>query len=365
MAKASQAMHQDFARWYAAVNLGDDTARRDTRWEGILKVVNAADRITVEALLRLAFGGRAAPAPQAVQSIREAFRSADETFEMSGNSRELQVLAGAALAVLMEDPNKSAGAIAALGVTTASLAGARKSDLPMNLAELGEAAIISQAGGNRNRPTFSSYLSAEPPKIEFDKAAEKVREQFDPDSVATAFALAADSARLGMRALAQRQAGALRAVDRFIRIQDEELQMLWWLIGQRSQNYDCALEDVPADARPFVFASELADCTEILPGPPSVRALLSRAGLTERRKLAITAAVNAPRADWLEGLVGEDPSPLSTPLHYAIKRQLETGAGEAWVAGWAASCSLDPGYALPSLTLGELFYRERLILLFE
>jgi len=300
-----------------------------------------------------------------VQSIREAFRSADETFEMSGNNRELQVLAGAALAALMEDHDKSAGSIAALGATTASLAGARKPDLPMNLAELGEAAIVSRAEENRSRPTFSNYLSTEPPKIEFDKAAEKVREQFDPESVAKAFALAADSVRAGMRTLAQRQAGAFRTVDSFIRIQDEELQMLWWLIGQRSQDYNCALNEVPADAQPFVFASELADCTEILPGPPSVRALLSRAGLMERRTLEITAAVNAPRADWLERFANEDLSPLSTPLHYAIKRQRETGAGEAWVAGWAASCSLDAEYALPSLTLGELFYRERLLLLFE
>lgn len=365
MADAAQPMHQDFTRWYATVSLSDDTARRDARWEGVLKVVADVDKKTVEALLRLAFGGRASPAPQAVQSIREALRSADETFEMSGNDRELQVLAGAALAVLMEDSDNSTGEIAALGVTTASLAGARKPDLPMNLSALGEHAIASRAERNRRRPELSSYFSGEPTKIEFDKAAEKVREQFDPEGVAQAFALAAENAKAGMRTLAQRQARALRAFDGFIRIQDEELQMLWWLIGQRSQVYDCAFDDVPVDARPLVFASELANCTGILPGPPSVKALLSRAGLTERRKLVITAAVNKPRADWLEQLVNVDLSPLSTPVHCAIKRQLETGPGEAWVPGWAASCGVDAKYALPSLTLGELFYRERLLLLFE
>ncbi|MOA64383.1 hypothetical protein D3C78_1904110 [compost metagenome] len=61
---------------------------------------------------------------------------------------------------------------------------------------------------------------------------------------------------------------------------------------------------------------------------------------------------------------GVDPSPVSTPLHFAIKRQLETGPGEAWVAGWAAATGIDAQYALPGLTLGELFYRERLLVLF-
>jgi hypothetical protein len=60
-----------------------------------------------------------------------------------------------------------------------------------------------------------------------------------------------------------------------------------------------------------------------------------------------------------------EPSPLSTPLHAAIKRQLETGAGEAWVPGWAASTDVDATHTLPSLILGELFYRERLLLLFR
>lgn len=364
MADTVTPMHQDFARWYSFVSMGDDTARRHARWQGVLNVVADSTRPTVEVLFRLAYGGRAAPTAQAVQPIRQAFKNADETFEMTGNDYELQVLAGIALAVLMQDLDEDEGAAAALTATTAALGGARKPDLPMNLAALGEAAIDLRSEEIRTRPSLETYISVEPAKFDFEKAAAKAREVQNFEGVALALGLAADSVRVAMRGSAQRQAKAVQAIDSFLRVQDEELQMLWWLTGQRSEDYDCALDAVPADAQPFVFASELADSTEFLPGPPSVKAILSRAGLKERKKVAVTAAVNAPRTDWLQKLIENlDPSPVSTPLHAAIKRQLETGPGDAWVAGWAASTGIAPTFALPALTLGELFYRERLLLL--
>jgi hypothetical protein len=41
------------------------------------------------------------------------------------------------------------------------------------------------------------------------------------------------------------------------------------------------------------------------------------------------------------------------------------GPGDAWVAGWAASVGIDRAYSLPALTMAELFYRERLLVLLE
>ena len=165
-----------------------------------------------------------------------------------------------------------------------------------------------------------------------------------------------------MKAAAQRQASANRAVNQFVSIQDEELQMLWWLMGQRSWDYNCPFSAVPVPAQPLAFAKELADSTEFLPGPPSVKALLSRAGLEERKSVMIPAAINAVAPERLAQVVGEeDPSPVSSPIHFAIKRQLETGAGDTWVPGWAATTDVSADHAVSPLLLGVLFYRERLL----
>ena len=80
----------------------------------------------------------------------------------------------------------------------------------------------------------------------------------------------------------------------------------------------------------------------------------------------IPEAINASDPEWLAQVVGdEDPSPVSSPLHFAIKRQLETGAGDTWVPGWAAATGVSAEHAVSSLRLGLLFYRERLLRKFE
>lgn len=283
---------------------------------------------------------------------------------MHGNDRELQVLAGASLAALM-NKGDSTGAEAALAVTTTSLAGVRKPDLPMDLHVLAEGAIDQISETNRKRPNLASHTSTDAPKVDFEKAAAKVKAEPNAEGFSQAFALAAEATRPVFVEMARRQANAVRAMDHFLRVQDEELQMLWWLTGQRSFDLDCTLNAVPSEVQPLVFAKELADSTEFLPGPASVKALLSRAGLKDRKKIALSTAINTADASWLQKFMPEgEPSPVSTPIHFGIKRQIETGAGDAWVAGWAAAVGVAANFAVSSLTLGLLFYRERLLLLF-
>jgi hypothetical protein len=357
-------MHPDFARWHASIGLGDDEARRQSRWAGVSAVAQAADSKDIEILIRLAFKSRQPAAAAQVQKIRQAFKTADAAFEMQGNDRELQVLAAASLAALMNAGNNS-GAEAALAVTTASMAGARKPDLPMELHVIAEGAIDQIAETNRKRPNLAAHTSMDALKFDFEEAAAKAKAEPNAEGFAQAFMLAAEAAHAVFAQMARRQVNAVQAMGSFLRVQDEELQMLWWLTGQRSFDLDCTFAAVAAEAQSLVFAKELADNTEFLPGPASVKALLSRAGLKDRRKIALSTAINAADASWLQELMPEgEPSPLSTPIHFGIKRQLETGAGDTWVPGWAAAVGVAANFAASPLTLGLLFYRERLLLLF-
>lgn len=361
---ATPAMHPDFPRWHEAIGLGSEQERRAARWTGVSTVAGDGTSKNIETLLRLAFKTRQPAASAPLAKIREAFKAADAGFEMKDNDREMQVLAGAALSQLMSRGGP-AGAVAALSVTTAALSGGRTPNLPLDLAVLAEDAINQLAEGNRKRPNLMSHAKNDVPKLDFEKAAAKVRETPHWEGVAEALGLAADATRTALTIMARRHANAVNALDDFVRIQDEELQMLWWLIGQRSEDFDCAFETVPTEAQALVFAKELAGHTEVLPGPSSIKGLLSRAGLKDRRKIALSAAIGAADPAWLKDLVPEaEPSPVSTPIHYGIKRQLETGAGNAWVAGWAAAVGVPGTFALSPLILGQLFYRERLLLIF-
>jgi hypothetical protein len=141
--------------------------------------------------------------------------------------------------------------------------------------------------------------------------------------------------------------------------------LLWWLFGGRSKLLDRPFADVAADAQAIVFASEVADATQFMPGPESVKPILSRAGLKERRKTGVAAAINAVDAELLRKIVGEAPPvPVVRPLHFAIHRKLEAGDDASWVANWSAVTGIDPDAALPGIELGNLFYCERLGLQF-
>lgn len=363
MADAADSMHVDFPRWYREVGIGEDSGRRESRWGGVLKVVEDVEWATVEALIRLAFQTKQAPAASSVQLIRDCFKEADDAFDMSGNDRELQILAASCLAILLENSEEGQSSAAALAVTTTYFNGARSSALPMDLPTLAEAAIRRNGEKDRQRSTYGN-LTIKPVALSLDAAVAKIEAQPDLAGVVLAFKEAATLMQAAFRGSATRQNSAFASARDLIRTQDEELSMLWWLTGQRSEDYGCPMDQVPVEAQPFVFAKELAGMTGFPPGPPSIRAILSRAGIKEKKKIAVTAAVNAPPPEWLQALdSSNDVSSVTTPLHFAVKRQLETGLGDAWVAGWSAVTDINAGNALPCLTMAELFYRERLILL--
>lgn len=361
-----QAPHPEFAQWYQAVHVGDPGDRRNLRWQGLTGLLAELDRSRVEALARLSYAAKPSAAAPVVQQIRQSFRDSDETFEMSGNDRELQVLSAAALAVLIGDESAELAPVAALAVTTASFMASRVPTLPMDLATLGESGVAHHAHARRRRPDLAEFRTPYAAKLDFARSVAKVSGQSDWAGVAAAFSLAAEDTKAYLLALAKKQSRAFSSLDAYIRVQDEELQMLWWLTGQRSERYNCSFKAVPAEAQPIVFGAELAEHTATLPGPPSIRGIMAKAGVKARLKLTAPAAVQACNIDLLESLVSSgDHSLLTTPLHAAMVRQLETGPGDSWVPGWAAAAGLNATIEYSALDLADQFYRERLLATWE
>jgi len=344
-----------FYTWTKEFQLGEGSELLNQRWQAISSFADTAESSDVEALVRLAIGSRQVPTPEWITTLEEAFREEYPAFTASSNARELQVLAACCLLRIGQDPNNDAATLAALASTTASVAGQRKFSLPGDLPQAANEALRSLSLGVARRPKLAAGGQY---KQLFEAGLQKARAQPDVGTLiaamtqaGTAVTSALNETQLTLQALAQR-------LDQ----QDEELQMLWWLIGERSEELACSFGDVPDAARPLVLAKELADHTLLPPGPPTVRALLSRAKLAGREKVALVDALAAAPLKWLKSLVAlKAASPVTQPLHFAVLRQLETGSGKAWVAGWAAATDLPQDLSLPPLTLAELFYRERLL----
>jgi len=358
-------MRDEFPRWYRPVNVSVNRELLEARWKGIVSSVEAADTTSIETMLAIALRTKQRPEPAKVAKLREPFKRADDLFDMDGNDRELEILSAATLITLFEK-NSDKSASAALNTTTASCLGVRIAEFPLDLAGVAEAAICRISEARRKRPDLSKSIIERIVPIGLDQAStNSLQQSWGQEAVVAALTSLAKQAQSANTALVRSINSVVRAMDTFTSIQDEELQMLWWLFGGRSKTLDRLFTSIPDEAQPIVLAAEVADMTNFLPGPASVKPILSRAGLKEQKKFSIPAAVNACNADLLGTLItGIEPSPVTQPAHFAIKRKLETRDDTAWVANWSAVTGIDPGYTLPSIELGNLFYRERLGILF-
>lgn len=352
-------MLDEFPSWYRPVAFNPDPELIQHRWAGVCAIVKEVTMEDVEAMIRVAFRSRQHADAKSLERIRHHFKQADESFQMNGNDRELEILCGAILAQLCQKCNPPG---AALAVTTTAVEGGRRPHLPFDLVAMAEDNIRRAADRARQRPDLSKLSTPTKRKIDLGQSAQKYRDEQNVEGFTKAFSSAAEVLDAALAKIREEISIAVGAADRFIRIQDEELQMLWWLVGGQSFDLGYAFSAIPAGAQPLVFGKELANMTGPLPGPVNISALLLRAGVGDSSEMTIVSAVNACDEIWL-GKIGaaQAPSAVTLPIHFAISRKLETGDQESWVAGWAAAAEIDPEQRLSPIAIGRLFYRERLL----
>ncbi len=353
-------MQADFFSWYSLMELNGDEAVRSIRWTQVQAAAKAPSRKALESLTRLAFRTKLSEAEAG--EIRAMFASAEST---APGDQELHLLAAATLAVTITRRDATA-AKAALFVLAASCAHQRELQQPMDLIAkaVNALTLMSETARRRpqlelERPTFS--------QIDAKALAEAVATH-DLAGTHAGLAAMATAINKALTTINTRQRAFESAVQEYVRVQDEELDILWWLHGEHCEIRSVPFRDVPEDERPLVFANDLAELTRVLPGPLAVRSLLSRAGLDESATISIPEAVQALPANLLEQFLTEDAvskvSVTTTPILDAIRRRQEVDGRDAWAQTWAAVCGLEQDRKLSALQLAEAAYHELLLVKF-
>lgn len=352
-------MHQDFPKLFSEISANG--AARDLRWQGVANFTKEYTNEKAEVLVRLTFGtkppaagNRQEPLDQTLAAFHKAFSDADPSFLAGG--RQDQVLAAAALLQFM-----TWSSISALAVTTTAAGGARTAELPVDLVVVAENALSYVGAARRVRPDLGEP-QVKVPESRFHIDLSQVQPNA-PQTLKSAF----DQIAVQVNAMLADLVGSVNgSLEKFVdagRMVDEELDMLHWAFGGRTLVPDKVFGDLPASEKPLVFGRDLASLTKIYPGPVAIPALLSRAGVKTSGKVKIVDAVNAVSQSWTTAALKEcNPSPASSPIHYALARREETGAGGGWEAGWVAVTGIDAATSLPPIKLAECFYREILLL---
>ncbi|WP_378948059.1 GTPase-associated system all-helical protein GASH [Mesorhizobium sp. ANAO-SY3R2] len=360
MANAPE-MSTDFARWYADTFM-DEGATRAMRWKGVVDVAGKTGCEMVEVLVRLAFPSGVPASGTKNEGLGETYRTVvatisggDSAFDPVRSARELQVLAAAALVQLF-----SRSSDAAIAVTTASFGGSRKPDLPMNLAGMAEKALVALSGRKHAR-IEAKALQSTAPKVGFTVSPEAMQ-SMDPALWKGELERLREAAAAAINTVVTGQNRVISLLHRQITLDEEELQMLWWLIGGCNRPSGRAFADITLPLRPLILGQELGEMTMISPGPASIGAMFLRAGITTD-EVTVQAAVNSVDIAWAqEASDSKQVSPVTTPLHFALEKRAELGSTDTWQAGWTGLTGLAADLPMPAVRLAELFYREFLYL---
>lgn len=344
-------MKAEFLSWYEAVTLSIEPDVADARWAAVQTLAASASHEELEAFIRAAFRAKQNSAKTSAVRAKLAGQGGAMLDE------EFKLLSAATLAVILRT-SQPAAARAAMMIGTTHINGLRPVKQPVDIIGPASSARLALARNTRRRPPLT--LGPMPP-LDIDTT-----EAVESEDANESLKLLAQACTSVLETLAQQQNEFAQRTLHYISIQDEELNMLWWLQGGYSDTRDQPFTEIPREQRPFVLALELAEATYAIPGAAAVESLLVRAGIEDTEPVEIAAAIQSLPLDWLRTAIPEADaakvSSVTTPLHEAFKRRLEVEGLDTWIPTWASVCDIDPMAKLSPLRLADLCYCEQLVI---
>jgi hypothetical protein len=350
-------VQSQFFGWYRSMEFSEDADVRAKRWNGLTAVAKSPSATMLEVLTRLAFRMKLQNMNGEAGQLREQLAAGSPPL----GDEELALMAASALALILK-PLDTTSAKAASLVTGASCAGLRSLAQPMDLVGMAKNVQTLFAETSRRRPALEQQKLVNP-QLNIEASLDALQ-QGDIATVRAAIDALVSASVKALGAIATRQRQFESAVQEYVRVQDEELDILWWLQGERCLILEVPFADVPLENRAIAFATELAALTKVLPGPTSLPSLLSRAGVDDSVQLTIPGAIQGIPKEWLPYLLPEERvskvSVVTTPILEAARRRQEVNGEDTWIAAWGTVTGLDQAAKLPALQLAESLYRELL-----
>ena len=343
-------MHSLFSDWLKESGLDFQDRPLAEWWQGLEDYCGAITRSTLLALLRFAVIREASEA-HVPENFREAIKAKDSGFSMRGNVFEVQQLARVAVRNLFEeaDVEEDQACTAALG-------------------------LICGSFGRDNGNVYGEHVQKAGEFL--TKAADELRirpETNLPSNLATSdisksLTDAADVPQL-KNLLVRLVPGILSnlgGLTRRLRLQEEELNMLWWIFGEHSRDLKVAFRNLAPGEAAVVAAKELADLTAFPPGPVSFEGILCRALAADSldRKIKLEDVINSLDSKWRIGFA-EPISPLGDalnicPLHLMIIKSVETSSKKDWPVLFRAACDVNTALKASPRAISSQFYHERM-----
>ena len=138
------------------------------------------------------------------------------------------------------------------------------------------------------------------------------------------------------------------AVDRNLRADREELEILWWVFGGHSRTKGMPFQALDLAQRTMAAASELAELALLPPAPGSAQFLLTV--LREDRPLTLRQLIQSCSADLLQSIAERAKKieavlkdhPALLPFTWLCGRRIDSGMAPGWEAEFEQKTHVSP-----------------------
>jgi hypothetical protein len=326
------------ANWLHGVTLDPDHDDLDVNFERMVSIVGSLTPANVLDVLAYAYGRPFADDLGFTVVLSSVRADGEEDWVASSGDALPRRLAAAAIGDLIDQAASDTAVVAALAIRSAEFCGyqAPLTDLP----GLAVAAISRIATERRRRPSdFEEDLEAE---VEPQIAKASVSEADPVDAAALRQAL--EKVRGSVRKTVRR-VDAMQALNsERNRVTEEELDVLWWSHGRRSELLQERWTEV-GEAAVLVGTYEFASRLLLEPPPRSaeflVWAVLEQAGLDPGAVRSLRDTIEA--APELGSTVAAMADPYKLlPISTAVLECRKKGGEEVWADAFKAEFGLDP-----------------------
>jgi hypothetical protein len=356
-------MHKLFSVWYRLAEVepkGDDLPKR---WAAVEAVVGSIDKPRAIEVARL-YLGSASASLEFKDQFASIFQKNDPAFPMRANELELRVLAGAVVAQYLETQRSHIGDALALAVISGAAPSFRQSVL------LPEIVTIAQDYAFQESQKVRSYSPAAEVKATVLKAEQLLNDVKTPAAQnnlpGTVEALAAPLQKLYLAttAVAKSSNDAVSHLNDLVASLVEQSNILWWVFAGSSRDVEKSFSSIELASASLIAGKELADLTEVLPGPVAVPAVLDKilsVGRPAAAAISFEAAITGVAGEWRQKCLDGQSGQLDdlSPIHLALRK---AGEGVAWKKSFESISGIKVSKLnLAPLTLAIQMYNERLL----
>lgn len=359
-------MHQSFSDWYRIAAIEPTEEILNNRWEGIEAVVSKLDTQSSLDLVRL-FLGKLSDGADFKDKFKNSFKEADPTFRMTDNELELQVLAGVSIIQCLSG-NKN-DIVTAIATICAYFQDTSSMPPLQDVPRIAHEFVVNRSLGVRSRGEIAS-IKTDLANLKEQKQA--LLEQMPQNNYSAAqeqMDALIGKIQQNNTQLISKINKTTRAINDSLLLQQEETQMLWWLMGEYSTTVNMQMSKIPLPFACLIVANELSEHTQIVPGPITIRALIDRmlnvGRKSAKKESSIKEVINKATSDWKKQYLSEiqlGKAEDLCPMHYALAKSNEAGDKTSWVPIFKNKYSMDADKPIAVLDITVQIYNEMLLL---